>query len=181
MNDIRKVADSAFSGIKNFASSAFSSIQTLASNMISRVREGINALKDLVSQQNKVQAVGEYAGNISSYNRNNVNSLRPRTARVPALAGGGVIRKPTYALVGEYPGAGNNPEIVAPQSTIEESVVAANGELVGAMLQMTQMMIAAFREGQNVSLQIDGKEVGKASAKYMRDEERRTGKNPGRL
>lgn len=181
MNDIRKVADSAFSGIKNFASRAFSSIQSMAGSMISRVREGINALKDLVSQQNKVQAVGEYAGNISSYNRNNINNLRPRAAGIPALAGGGVIRKPTYALVGEYPGAGNNPEIVAPQSTIEESVVAANGELVGAMLQMTQMMIAAFREGQNVSLHIDGKEVGKASAKYMRDEERRTGKNPGRL
>ena len=181
MNEIKRAADTSFIGIKNFAQNAFADIQRWASNMISRVRDGISALKDLVSQQKKVQENSGYASGILNVDRDSINNLRPRAARVPALAGGGVIRKPTYALVGEYAGASSNPEIVAPESTIEESVVAANGELASAMLQMTQMMIAAFREGQNVTLQIDGKEVGKASAKYMRDEERRTGKNPGRL
>lgn len=36
----------------------------------------------------------------------------------PKLAGGGVITKPTFAMLGEYPGAGSNPEIAAPESKI---------------------------------------------------------------
>jgi tape measure domain-containing protein len=34
------------------------------------------------------------------------------------LAQGGIIRKPTMALMGEYPGAATNPEIVAPESKL---------------------------------------------------------------
>lgn len=36
------------------------------------------------------------------------------------LAQGGVIRRPTMAMVGEYPGAATNPEIVAPESKLRE-------------------------------------------------------------
>ena len=31
-----------------------------------------------------------------------------------AMADGGIVSGPTYALVGEYPGASNNPEVIAP-------------------------------------------------------------------
>ncbi len=37
---------------------------------------------------------------------------------VPALAAGGVIDRPTLALVGEYAGAGSNPEIVTPENKL---------------------------------------------------------------
>ena len=37
---------------------------------------------------------------------------------IPALASGGVISGPTLALLGEYPGAGSNPEIAAPESKL---------------------------------------------------------------
>lgn len=180
MNSINTTTSRTFSSMRSSASSAFSSIQSMASSMISRVRDAISALKDLISQQDKVKAGGSYAANLKNNpNRVQINNMRPRA--VPALANGGVIRKPTYALVGEYSGANTNPEIVAPKSTIQESVVEANGSMVDAMYQMAQMMIAAIREGKDISIQIDGREVGKASAAYMRDEERRTGKNPGKL
>lgn len=39
---------------------------------------------------------------------------------VPALAGGGVVSSPTLALVGEYPGAQHNPEIIAPEKKIRQ-------------------------------------------------------------
>ena len=48
--------------------------------------------------------------------------------RIPRLASGGVITSPTFAQIGEYPGAASNPEIVAPQSVIYDTVVSANGE-----------------------------------------------------
>ena len=36
----------------------------------------------------------------------------------PKLAAGGVIKKPTFAMLGEYPGASSNPEIAAPESKL---------------------------------------------------------------
>lgn len=36
----------------------------------------------------------------------------------PKLAAGGVITKPTFAMLGEYPGASSNPEIAAPESKL---------------------------------------------------------------
>lgn len=38
--------------------------------------------------------------------------------KVPALAEGGVINKPTFAQLGEYPGARFNPEIAAPENKL---------------------------------------------------------------
>lgn len=39
---------------------------------------------------------------------------------IPALAEGGVISKPTTALMGEYPGARTNPEIVTPENKMRD-------------------------------------------------------------
>lgn len=39
---------------------------------------------------------------------------------IPALAEGGVISSPTTALMGEYPGARSNPEIVSPESKMRD-------------------------------------------------------------
>lgn len=38
-----------------------------------------------------------------------------------AFANGGVVRSPTLGLVGEYPGARSNPEIIAPQNILRET------------------------------------------------------------
>jgi hypothetical protein len=45
------------------------------------------------------------------------NSLIKKVG-IPALAQGGVATGPTLAMVGEYAGARNNPEIIAPESKI---------------------------------------------------------------
>lgn len=44
-----------------------------------------------------------------------INSLT-----VPKLADGGVITGPTFAMLGEYPGASTNPEIAAPESKLRD-------------------------------------------------------------
>ena len=41
------------------------------------------------------------------------------------MAGGGALSAPTLFLGGEYPGANQNPEIVAPQNIMRETVVQA--------------------------------------------------------
>lgn len=51
----------------------------------------------------------------------------------PKLAGGGVITGPTLALLGEYPGAGSNPEIAAPESKLRSIFRSESG---GRMVQV---------------------------------------------
>lgn len=45
---------------------------------------------------------------------------------IPKFAAGGVVSGPTMALVGEYPGASNNPEVIAPLSKLK-SMLATEG------------------------------------------------------
>lgn len=48
-----------------------------------------------------------------------------------AFANGGVVSGPTYALVGEYAGASNNPEVIAPLSKLREYITPANSNHQG--------------------------------------------------
>ena len=95
--------------------------------------------------------------------------------QIPTLAKGGVLTSPTLAMVGEYAGASNNPEIVTPQSILKETIDASNGEVVSALYQMAQLLIAAINDvDMNVSI---GDDVIAQSAKRGNDEYRnRTGK-----
>lgn len=52
---------------------------------------------------------------------------------IPALAEGGVVSGPTMVMVGEYPGASSNPEIVAPESKLTKIF---SGELSKAQSPM---------------------------------------------
>ncbi|MBK8225430.1 MAG: tape measure protein [Candidatus Obscuribacter sp.] len=56
---------------------------------------------------------------------------------IPALASGGVASGPSLALIGEYPGAATNPEIVAPENKLRqiyrEESGGANGSLVAVV------------------------------------------------
>ena len=95
--------------------------------------------------------------------------------QIPYLAKGGVITDPTVAMMGEYAGVKQNPEIVTPQSLIYETVVDANGELVSALYQMATQIISAI-DGVDMTVQI-GDDVIAKSAKRGSDEYRkRTGR-----
>lgn len=63
--------------------------------------------------------------------------------KIPYLADGGVIKQPTLAMVGEYSGASSNPEIVAPQSLIAETVSSVMGDMM-AKNQMSLTEIASI-------------------------------------
>ena len=95
--------------------------------------------------------------------------------QIPTLANGGVITSPTLAIVGEYAGADNNPEIVTPQRILKETIDASNGEVVSALYQMAQLVIAAINDvDMNVSI---GDDVIAQSAKRGNDAyKNRTGK-----
>lgn len=93
---------------------------------------------------------------------------------IPRLEKGGVLTSPTIAMMGEYAGAYQNPEIVTPQNILRETIDASNGNLVSAFYQMCQQVIQAI-DGVDMSVSI-GDDVIAQSAKRGNDAYRkRTG------
>ena len=45
-----------------------------------------------------------------------------------AFADGGIVSGPTYALVGEYSGASNNPEVIAPLNKLKSMIEPAQSD-----------------------------------------------------
>ncbi len=78
------------------------------------------------------------------------------------FAKGGVITKPTNALMGEYANAQTNPEIVAPQSIMKETFLEAITPLVNAILQGDKNVISAIKDSGNNQVYLNGRKVSEA-------------------
>ena len=69
-------------------------------------------------------------------------------ATVPAFGSGAVVYGPTLAMVGEYPGASSNPEVIAPLSDLESMM--DNSEQTAVLRQI----LRAIERGQTVTVTI---------------------------
>ncbi len=78
--------------------------------------------------------------------------------KIPKLASGGIVSAPTLAMIGEYSGAGTNPEIVSPQSTMRETFIDAVWPLVDAILEGTDNVVRAINE-KDTSVYLDSSEL----------------------
>ena len=74
-----------------------------------------------------------------------------------ALASGGVLTEPTAALVGEYPGARRNPEIVTPQNLMYDTFREAQDTdvVVNAIIAGVNQIVRAIQDS-NVEVYVDG-------------------------
>ena len=66
--------------------------------------------------------------------------------QIPLLANGGVIEQPTVAMMGEYAGASNNPEIATPQSLLQQIIDNSNNNVVDALIQQTKQLLQALED-----------------------------------
>lgn len=82
--------------------------------------------------------------------------------KIPALANGGVVTKPTMAMVGEYSGASSNPEIVSPESKMREVFVESMLPLVQAVVSGDQQVIQAINGLANRPIEMNGRKVSEA-------------------
>lgn len=94
---------------------------------------------------------------------------------IPYLAQGGVIDSPTVAMMGEYSGAGSNPEIVAPQSMLRDIVREENGEMVSALYQIANQIITAIGD-VDLNVSIGDDTIGNAANRANNAYKKRTGK-----
>jgi len=73
------------------------------------------------------------------------------------FANGGIISGPTYGLMGEYPGAQNNPEVVAPLDKLKDMIGGSGGGTFmlrgqDLLLSVNRAQKASNLKGQNISL-----------------------------
>ena len=150
--DFRNFWISLWEGIKEVINSAAEFI----SGIIDSIVEGIQKVIDWIS--NAIEKVKEFFG-FSGKNSNFNTTLKNNTRRsidvnyvpnsIPALANGGVISSPTIAQIGEYTGANSNPEIVAPQSIMRDTVQQANSGVINAI----------FAIGNQITKAVDDKDM----------------------
>ena len=77
------------------------------------------------------------------------NRLKQSAVDPAAFANGGIVSGPTMGLMGEYPGAQNNPEVIAPLDKLKDMLGGGNGQFV---LRGQDLVLAMQRS--NTSLNI---------------------------
>lgn len=96
---------------------------------------------------------------------------------LPVFAAGGVVREPTLGLIGEYPGASTNPEIITPEQKMHDVFVSSMAPLAMSIHNDVERLIAVVERIDPI-LEIDGEVIGKTAQKYRENQFKRTGKVP---
>lgn len=180
-SDIKTRWHNVIDNIKNKTADMKAKVATKWSNLKSRWKTLMGHFKDkTVSIGLKFSAAAQ---NLKNWINSNVFSkINNVFAKVPILnrfslrlAKGGVLTAPTQALVGEYPGARSNPEIVTPQSLMFETMMRANTEMVSAQAEIGRQIISAI-ERQNLEVKIGDETIARSAQRGNTAYKNRTGK-----
>ena len=85
-----------------------------------------------------------------------------------AFADGGVVKSPTLGLIGEYPGAASNPEIIAPQSILKQTLQESqdNTDVINAVFAIGNMIVKAIEEKES-DINLDGQSLARGIQPYQ--------------
>lgn len=147
-------------GMANAVISAFESI----------VNSAIDVVNGLISRF-KNTGLGQWVSGIVDLKE--IQHLNLGRFTIPEFASGGAISQPTLGLMGEYAGAYSNPEIVAPQSLMLETFMAAVEPLVASIREL----IANSTMGQTIHIHLDASlsALARILQPYLDDEAKRHG------
>ena len=128
-------------GLKNAIKTPINGIIGFINGLVSGVVNGINGM---INAMNRLKFdvpswVPGIGGKKFGFNISQISA-----PQIPMLANGGVITSPTVAMMGEYAGARSNPEIVAPQSIMRETMAEANNDLIDTLIQLNRQLISAI-------------------------------------
>lgn len=130
--------------ITSAISSAWETITGIIDGIINGVKNAINAVKEFFGFGNKNESRGNGFSGGGGFGGS--RSYRMAPANIPALASGGALYSSAVVQAGEYPGANTNPEIVAPQSLMKETMEGANAGVINAVMAMGSQITKAIEE-----------------------------------
>ena len=159
---VRNTVTDVWAGIQSTVRGAVNGVIGFVNGMLRGVAAGINAVAAALNSLSFT--VPDWVPGIGG-SRFGVSIGTVTAPQIPMLASGGVIRQPTLAMMGEYAGAGSDPEIAAPQSAIAQAVSDANGDVVDAVLTAAQQIIEAIRENGG-EIVIGDEAIGRAARRY---------------
>lgn len=120
-----------------------------------------------------IKAAIESVKNLWSGN-SNYTSTRYGGNSVTAYASGGVVNRPTLAMVGEYSSARTNPEIITPENKMREIFAEGNSDLANVYISVGRQIISAI-ESQNMEVKIGDDVIAKSAARGNNSYKRMTG------
>ena len=165
---IKKMVKAFFDAIVNIAKSSINTLIRILNGALTGIGNAFNSVIDSINKLKVPDWVPAIGGK-------GVNLSRIQLRTIPYLANGGVIDKPTMAMVGEYAGASNNPEIVTPQKLLQEIISANNDNIVNALIQQTRQLLGAL-EGIDFSVSIGDDVIAQSAQRGNKAYQRRTGK-----
>ncbi len=144
-NSVVKIWNDLWGGVKGVINSMLGGVEKMANGIVKGINKMIGALNGLsFDVPDWVPGIG---GETFGFNIREISEVK-----IPRLASGGVITSPTFAQIGEYPGAASNPEIVAPQSVIYDTVVSANGEQERLLREQNSLLRQLLAKESNIVL-----------------------------
>ena len=127
--------------------------KNIINGLINTIETGINRMIDKINSSGIISALKKVGVDIT------LNRIY-----IPRLAKGGIIDSPTMAMMGEYPGARSNPEIVTPENKLTEIFNASNDDIVGVLIQGFRQIIQAIDE-KDTTIQIGDTTIAKSAAR----------------
>lgn len=174
-NDIKSSVSEGWENIKSKFNSSINSIKSWFWGIPESLRQAMNSVIGWVEGgiNNIIWKINN-SGVMNFINRATGWGLAINSIWIPRLASGGVINSPTMAMMGEYPGASRNPEIVTPQSLMRETMDAANSELASVYVQIGRQIIEAI-ERKDLDITIGDSAIARAAARGNRQHQLATG------
>ena len=169
---VQKIFKGVFQSFVSIAKAPINLIIGLINGLVSAIVSGVNAV---IRNINKLSwKVPDWVPLIGGSNFG--FNLKTFTApRIPYLADGGVAYNPTLAMIGEYSGASNNPEIVSPQSLLQQIISSGNDELIDVMVQLGRQVIGAI-EDKELAVSIGDDAIANSAARGNRRYYKQTGR-----
>lgn len=152
-------------------------IINIINGMLKLVTNGVNKIIDIINGIKFTiphNEVTEFFG-IAGKGWNGFNIRHIEAYQIPHLANGGIITEPTLAMVGEYAGAQNNPEIVTPANLMKSIMAESNEDIVDVLLQMNRQILAAIN-GVDMEVVIGDEAIAKSVVRSNQAHKRMTGK-----
>ena len=169
---VQKIFKSVFQMFPSIAKAPINLIIGLINGLVKAIVSGVNAV---IRNINKLSwKVPDWVPLIGGSNFG--FNLKTFTApKIPYLADGGVAYNPTLAMIGEYSGASNNPEIVTPQSLLQQIISSGNDELIDVMVQLGRQVIGAI-EDKELAVSIGDDAIANSAARGNRRYYKQTGR-----